>query len=181
MKGKDLVAVKDLIKDKVRMETVLAGQGIEVMNGRETQISCPFHGDDKSPSARFYPDTDSIHCFTCKETWDVISFEMTRQGLPFRDTLSFLVGKYKISTTALPDAKKKWNVPKTKATAPTIDKKALLFIKLEEKIKQRVKAVPVSKYATWVFLLSGLRKLDEGPEFNKIASSLIKSIKKVSV
>lgn len=43
---------------------------------QEEQISCPFHGADTHPSARFFPDaTDSrshVWCFVCHENWDAI-------------------------------------------------------------------------------------------------------------
>lgn len=182
MRGKDLGAVKNLVKSKVRMASLLSDIGVSTYGDKETQISCPFHGQDSSPSARFYPDTDSIHCFTCKETWDVISFEMGRQGITFRDTLEYLVTKYRLNTLSLPDSKKKWTTgAKEDKVEPTVDKQALLLIRLEESIKKRINHVPIEKYATWVYLLAGIRKLDEGKKFMKIAASLVRSIKKVNV
>jgi len=41
---------------------------------RECQINCPFHGADLGPSARIYPDTNSMYCWACTKSWDVIDF-----------------------------------------------------------------------------------------------------------
>lgn len=38
------------------------------------QISCPFHGADRHASARVYPDSNSMYCFFCNETWDAVKF-----------------------------------------------------------------------------------------------------------
>jgi len=41
------------------------------------QISCPFHGEDRKPSARVYPDeADSpshVYCYVCRERWDAVA------------------------------------------------------------------------------------------------------------
>lgn len=44
--------------------------------GRASQFICPFHkfGQEHRPSARFYPDTDSMHCFTCNRSWTPLQF-----------------------------------------------------------------------------------------------------------
>jgi hypothetical protein len=69
----------ELIHNRVTAYDVLARNGIELrFNGtREEQISCPFHGADKKPSCRFYPESvkGSSHmwCFVCQEPgWDCI-------------------------------------------------------------------------------------------------------------
>ena len=38
------------------------------------QIRCPFHGKDTGPSARVFPETDSIYCWSCDQSWDVLDF-----------------------------------------------------------------------------------------------------------
>jgi len=38
------------------------------------QISCPFHGQDTHPSARVYPDTNSLRCFYCSKSWNPVTF-----------------------------------------------------------------------------------------------------------
>lgn len=38
------------------------------------QIRCPFHGEDKHPSARAFPDSNSFHCFYCSKSWNPVTF-----------------------------------------------------------------------------------------------------------
>lgn len=57
---------------------VLIRHGVSLQrNGEQPeQISCPFHGNDKKPSAKYFPiDGDSrshVWCFVCHEHWDAI-------------------------------------------------------------------------------------------------------------
>jgi hypothetical protein len=44
------------------------------------QISCPFHGNDTHPSARVYPDTNSLRCFYCSKSWRPVTFWAERNG-----------------------------------------------------------------------------------------------------
>ena len=48
------------------------------------QISCPFHGNDTHPSARVYPDTNSLRCFFCSKSWRPVTFWAER-NMWFRD------------------------------------------------------------------------------------------------
>lgn len=38
------------------------------------QINCPFHGADLGPSARVFPATNSMYCWACDRSWDVLDF-----------------------------------------------------------------------------------------------------------
>ncbi|MCW4026127.1 MAG: CHC2 zinc finger domain-containing protein, partial [Candidatus Bathyarchaeota archaeon] len=38
------------------------------------QISCPFHGPDSAPSARVFPASNSMYCWACNKSWDVIDY-----------------------------------------------------------------------------------------------------------
>jgi len=64
------------------------------------QINCPFHGSDKNPSARVYPETNSMYCFTCKCTYDPVGvyaahFEITRG-----EAFSVLAKRYGIKSSS---------------------------------------------------------------------------------
>ena len=48
--------------------------------GASAKMRCPFH-DDANPSAKVYPETDTIHCFTCNKTWTVETAWMTKFGV----------------------------------------------------------------------------------------------------
>lgn len=50
---------------------------------------CPIH-QDKKPSLRVYPDTQSFYCFGCHAGGDVISFISLYKNISFMDALSFL-------------------------------------------------------------------------------------------
>jgi len=66
------------IHRRVTVYDVLQRNGVTLRTqDGEEQISCPFHGQDKNPSARVYPSGDNSHshvwCFACNEQWDCIA------------------------------------------------------------------------------------------------------------
>jgi hypothetical protein len=58
---------------------VLRRNGVSLRYGgqRAEQIFCPFHGNSKTPAARFHPPdakrSDHVWCFVCNEQWDAIT------------------------------------------------------------------------------------------------------------
>lgn len=58
---------------------VLIRHGVSLQrNGEQPeQISCPFHGNDKKPSAKYFPADGNKHssvwCFVCHEQWDALT------------------------------------------------------------------------------------------------------------
>ena len=68
----------EAIRKNVSAHDVLRRNGITLRysEDREEQFSCPFHGIDKMPSARVYPETvrgpSHVWCFVCHENWDSI-------------------------------------------------------------------------------------------------------------
>lgn len=77
---------------------VLQRRGISLVStsNREEQFSCPFHGADKKPSARIYPESarspSHAWCFVCQERWDAIQlwrkFNGDSSEIPFSRTLA---------------------------------------------------------------------------------------------
>ncbi len=59
------------IKQKLSILKVLKYYGLRP--DKTNHINCPFH-DDKSPSMRIYPETNTYHCFGCGKTGDQIQF-----------------------------------------------------------------------------------------------------------
>ena len=59
------------IKQKLSIWKVLHHYGIKP--DKNNQIKCPFH-DDKTPSMKIYPETNTYHCFGCGKTGDQIQF-----------------------------------------------------------------------------------------------------------
>lgn len=60
-----------------------------VSPGTETQVQCPFHSKDNHPSAKIY-DTNTMYCWVCHKTWNVITFVEDYNNLSFKKALSFL-------------------------------------------------------------------------------------------
>lgn len=52
--------------------------------------ACPFH-DEKIPSFVIYKNTNSFHCFSCKESGDAISFIMKLYGYTFINSVKYLL------------------------------------------------------------------------------------------
>lgn len=48
---------------------------LKLSDDQEEQISCPFHGQDRKPSARVYPPGGSsrsgVYCWVCQKRWDI--------------------------------------------------------------------------------------------------------------
>jgi hypothetical protein len=67
----------EAIRKGVSAHDILRRNGIKLRYSvdREEQFACPFHGVDRHPSARVYPETvkgpSHVWCFTCHENWDV--------------------------------------------------------------------------------------------------------------
>lgn len=57
--------------------------------GRYNTLVCPFHGDTKA-SMKYYPNDNSVYCFSCKKTWDVIGFIQERDKLSFPEAVKKL-------------------------------------------------------------------------------------------
>ncbi len=75
------------IRDTVTVYDVLRHFGVSLKyagDDNEEQISCPFHGEDNSPSARVYPQSarssSHVWCFVCNERWDVFALWKKFQG-----------------------------------------------------------------------------------------------------
>lgn len=77
----------DTLRSGVSVHDVLRHFGHDLKyagEDHEEQISCPFHGEDASPSARVYPgdarSPSHIWCWVCNERWDVFSLWKKFQG-----------------------------------------------------------------------------------------------------
>jgi DNA primase len=73
----------DRLKSLVPIEEFIARYIPLRRTGQNYLIArCPFH-DDRNPSFVVYPQTQSFHCFGCREHGDVISFLMRKEHLSF--------------------------------------------------------------------------------------------------
>lgn len=77
--------------DKPPIGDVLTYYGATHIPGVSGQRSmrCPFHGDDRTPSASIHFENDLFHCFTCGIGGDSIGLIMQREGLSFGDAVEF--------------------------------------------------------------------------------------------
>ena len=74
-----LSARAEAIRQSVSAYDVLSRNGVSLRKSgqQQEQISCPFHGSDTNPSARYYPENtkgySGVWCFVCREKgWDAI-------------------------------------------------------------------------------------------------------------
>jgi hypothetical protein len=62
--------------------------------GRGKNWHCPFHGEDKRPSASLHK--GRVHCFVCGRSWSPIDLAMTATGADFRGAVLLLAERYQI-------------------------------------------------------------------------------------
>ena len=72
-------------------------------NSTETQYHCPFHGEDRKPSARLYRDTNNCFCWYCRKSWDPVSFIIEKEGFSFSEAVRFITKKYNVDLSGIPD------------------------------------------------------------------------------
>lgn len=72
------------IKQQLSIEKVLTHYNLSV--NKNNQVCCPFH-DDKTPSLKIYPETNTYNCFGCGATGDVIQFIQDKENLTKHEAL----------------------------------------------------------------------------------------------
>lgn len=73
---------KNIILNNITMLDMLEKYNIY---HKKSIFSCPFHGEDKNPSAKAYKNT--FFCFTCQKTGDVIRFVQDYFNLSFCEAM----------------------------------------------------------------------------------------------
>ena len=73
---------RDFILDNISMIEILDKYGIK---RKRNMFSCPFHGVDKTPSAKAYK--NSCYCFACNRASDTIGFVQDYFNLSFKEAL----------------------------------------------------------------------------------------------
>ena len=91
----DVEETVEAIKEQVSIYAVLADYHVEFYGGGvPEQIHCPFHYPDTNRSCRIYPENDSLYCFVCDKTWDVVEFIKDKEELTFGKAVFFLKSRY---------------------------------------------------------------------------------------
>lgn len=98
------------IHARVTAYDVLRRNGVELQQAgddREEQFSCPFHGADKKPSARVYPEAEGspshAWCFVCQESgWDAIGLWKKFNGISFGQALHRLEREFDLQLPEMP-------------------------------------------------------------------------------
>lgn len=89
------------VKSQVKLRKLLDYYNISCQsNGEITQLHCPFHGDDAHPSARVY-ETNTMYCWVCNKTWDVVEFIKDLNNLKFKEAVVFLENSYGIQKPSI--------------------------------------------------------------------------------
>jgi hypothetical protein len=104
---KNPVKLKELILSKVDLADVMQHYDVKfAYNPKfadEAQFSCPFHGKDNKPSARYYRSTQTCYCWVCRKKRDVVSFIKDKKSLSFKGAMAYLIDWYKIDTSSISD------------------------------------------------------------------------------
>jgi DNA primase len=80
--------IKD-IKQRLSIKTVLKHYGLEA--NRNHMLKCPFH-EEKEPSLKIYPQTNTFNCFGCKANGDTIEFIQLKEKCSKHEALrTFLI------------------------------------------------------------------------------------------
>jgi len=117
-----------VIHERVTAYDILRRIGVDIRQSsddRPEQISCPFHGEDRRPSARVYPDDGDgpshVWCYTCQKRWDAIDLwrEFNGQmGEPLGRTLLEMEQEFGVDTPDYPEEVRR-------RPEPTPDQKAM--------------------------------------------------------
>jgi len=146
---KDPLKLKELLVKELDMARVMLDYKVKFMLNpmkvSEAQFKCPFHGKDNKPSARFYRDTQSCWCWVCQKKWDLISFIMDKEQLGFTKAILFLIEKYRIDTSSIPDG---LDVKDLEAPPPTkeVSEREVYRLFLRNNIAERRGKIPFEKY-----------------------------------
>lgn len=175
---KDTTKLKEKINEYIDLATILKEDGIIRSGLSEEQVSCPFHGRDIKKSARFYRATDTMYCWTCKESWDLFSYLIKREGTTFREILNSLVTKYKIDTSDVPDAVEGAKQKRIRAKHVKYDEKKLYLEQLHNIVTSIRGDIPQEKYVRLVFAFMLLKYSTDDDKFEesiiKIRDAVIK-------
>ena len=184
----DFQEFMEAVSKSVSMSDLLSEYGTQLQTPMvEEQISCPFHGKDRHPSARHYPETNSIYCFTCKKSWDPFHFLMEKKGLRFMEAIDYIGKKYSIETSGMAyqsdgSRRVKFQKPGAKEQKKELSLEEQMMIArgaIEGKILRCRGKVPAKKYMDLVYLMSHMWGMDTEEKFLPVAFKVNAAVDKI--
>ncbi|MBD3261053.1 MAG: hypothetical protein GF334_05125 [Candidatus Altiarchaeales archaeon] len=168
---KDSESLKKLILEHVTLKDILKDEGKILGEISEEQFSCSFHGADRKKSARYYEETDSSYCWTCKKKWDLFAHIGQREALSFSETLRYLIKKYRIDTSKLPDIQGTHQRQKERK-AVKIDERKILVAKIEKALQMVRDDIDFEKYKKFVLAYMYLKYITPEEKFAEEAQKM---------
>ena len=176
---KDIEDIKDAIRSKVSLGDMLQTEGFITGLIDEEQLSCPFHGADRKKSARYYRDTDTAYCWVCKEKWDVISYIRKKEGLDFKQVIPYMLDRYHIDITHLPDALENEVLTVTQRSAPKLNDRKYKIEKIRQAIDLAREDLKYETYLKFIYLYMMLKYAVSEDKFDEQFELLKAGMKKV--
>lgn len=175
---KDPREVRELIESKVPLSLLLdrTGHGLSQYIKPE-QMSCPFHGADLSKSARYYPETGTMYCWTCKKVWSSISYWMEYQEVRYMTAARQLADMYKIDLSQIADIKNARLALYNNKGKKEVDKIKMALYLLEERMKLAKIVEPPEVFAKMLYVFLSSKRIENPDEFAKLTIPLAKRLK----
>lgn len=85
----------DKLRSSILVSEVVGKKVVLKKKGREFMGLCPFH-NEKTPSFTVNDQKGFYHCFGCQAHGDIITFEMTQEGLDFKEAIYKLARDFSI-------------------------------------------------------------------------------------
>lgn len=127
----------EYVKQNLPMGRVFSHYGLPWVNGTH-QLSCPFHGVDKNPSARYYEESKRIFCFACNEGWDVVAFIKKREGhQSYKETLSFILKEFGVGLSGT-DLNKRISLEEKRSIEHQLGKRKIFGDTYANKVNDRI-------------------------------------------
>lgn len=173
---KDAEALKVRIRKYVSLESFLIKDKIVSLNLNEEQISCPFHGPDMHKSARFYRETDTIYCWTCKKVWDLFSYLMTKNQLSYSEVLNRLIKNFKIPIDDLPNILEGAIKKKIESKTVKYDRKKTILESIQRTLIDLREKIELEKYYRLIFAYMLLKNSTPEKKFEEMATKIVEAL-----
>lgn len=84
--------IKDLIRNTISIQDVIASYITIIPFGKNYKACCPFH-HEKTPSLHITPEKQMFYCFGCKKGGDIFTFVQEIEHVDFRESMKILAEK----------------------------------------------------------------------------------------